>query len=149
MKVVDTAEYLSTLRTLTEGGSEVNVVISGGSMNPFLVHGRDSVCFKKPDRALKKGDMVFYQRENGQFVMHRIVGISPYGCDLLGDAQTEVEHGVRREQIFGLVTRVRRKGRWLEPGDFWWFFFEKIWIHLIPLRRVMMRLYPLLRRGRG
>lgn len=118
-------------------------------MNPFLVHGRDSACFKKPDRALKKGDMVFYQRENGQFVMHRIVGISPSGCDLLGDAQTQVERGVRREQIFGLVTRVRRKGRWLEPGHFWWFFFEKIWIHLIPLRRVILRLYTLLRRGRG
>ena len=30
------------------------------------------VCFKKKDRKLKKGDMVFFQRSNGQYVMHRI-----------------------------------------------------------------------------
>ena len=28
---------------------------------------------------------------------------------------------------------VKRKGKILEPGDFWWDFFEKAWIRLVPV----------------
>ena len=33
-----------------------------------------------------------------------------------------------------LVTAVRRKEKLLQPGSFWWDFFEKVWIRVIPLR---------------
>lgn len=33
-----------------------------------------------------------------------------------------------------LVTAVRRKEELLQPGSFWWDFFEKVWIRVIPLR---------------
>lgn len=72
MKRVNTREYVSVLKELTEEGKEVSMLISGNSMSPFLVNARDTIWFKKPDRKLKKGDMVFYQRKSGQFVMHRI-----------------------------------------------------------------------------
>lgn len=141
MKFVDTREYVSVLRELTEQGKEVGLIISGSSMSPFLIHQRDYICFKKPDRKLKKGDMVFYQRDSGQFVMHRIWKIRPDGYYIVGDAQTEIEGPVREEQIFALITKVQRKGKWLAPGDFWWEFFEHIWIHMIPIRRMIMKIY--------
>ncbi len=50
----------------------------------------------------------------------------------MGDAQTQIEGPVKREQIFALITKVRRKEKWLEPGDFWWEFFEHVWLHMIP-----------------
>lgn len=141
MKVVDTREYVSVLRELTEEGKEVSLLISGNSMSPFLIHQRDYIYFKKPDRELKKGDMVFYQRDSGQFVMHRIWKVRPDGYYIVGDAQTVIEGPVRRDQIFALITKVQRKGKWLEPGDFWWEFFEHIWIHMIPIRRKIMKIY--------
>lgn len=141
MKVVDTREYVSVLRELTEEGKEVSLLISGSSMSPFLIHQRDYIYFKKPDRELKKGDMVFYQRDSGQFVMHRIWKVRPDGYYIVGDAQTVIEGPVRRDQIFALITKVQRKGKWLEPGDFWWEFFEHIWIHMIPIRRKIMKIY--------
>ena len=55
MKIVDTREYVSMLRELTEQGHEVNMIISGSSMTPFLIHQRDVIFFRKPDRKLKKG----------------------------------------------------------------------------------------------
>lgn len=64
-KLVDTREYVSVLRELTEAGHEVSMLISGNSMSPFLAHERDTIWFKRPDRELKKGDMVFYQRKAG------------------------------------------------------------------------------------
>lgn len=145
---VDTQEYVSVLRELVEQGHSVSMLISGSSMNPFLCHHRDVIYFEKPERALKNGDMVFYQRENGQYVMHRIVKVRKNGeFELVGDAQTCIEHGVRREQIFALVTRVKRKGREIAPGDFWWFFFARIWPLLIPFRRLIMAGYAKLKKG--
>ena len=79
MRTVDTREYLSILRQLTEEGRDVSLRITGSSMAPFLIHQRDTVYFRKPDRPLKKGDMVFYQRDSGQFVMHRICRVKKDG----------------------------------------------------------------------
>ena len=147
MKVVDTREYVSVLRELTEEGKEVRMTIAGSSMNPFLIHERDSICFRKPDRELKRGDMVFYQRLNGAYVMHRIWKAAPEGYYIVGDAQTEIEGPVRREQIFAIVTKVCRKGKWLGPGDFWWEFFEHVWIRLVPWRRKLMTGYAVFRKN--
>ena len=115
--------------------------ISGNSMSPFLIHGRDSICFRKPDRPLKAGDMVFFQRLSGQFVMHRICKVRPEGYYIIGDAQQVIEGPVQREQIFALINKVNRKGKWIGPGDFWWEFFAHVWLNVIPLRRIFVKLY--------
>ena len=145
-KIVDLYEYMPVLQELTEQGKEVSLLLTGSSMVPFLVHGRDRIFFKKPDRALKKGDMVFYRRPDGRYVMHRICRVTPEGFDLVGDAQTVIEHGVRPEQIFGLITRVERKGKLLSGGSFWWEFFRVVWIRLIPLRKLLLHLYGSLKK---
>lgn len=115
--------------------------IAGSSMAPFLVHERDSISFCKPYRKLKTGDMVFYERGNGQFVMHRICGIGPDGYSIVGDAQTVIERSVSPDCIFALIISVKRKGKWIGPGNFWWFFFSKVWIRLIPMRPLLLRCY--------
>ena len=142
MRRVDTDVYVSMLRDLVNEGKECRLLISGSSMAPFLVHERDSILFSKPDRELRRGDMVFYQRDNGQFVMHRILHVKPEGLYIIGDAQTEVEGPVRPEQVFALVTKVNRKGKWIGPGNFWWWFFSTVWLRLFPIRRLILKLYP-------
>ena len=150
MKIVETTEYLSVLRELVEEGREVRLKIAGESMVPFLREHRDEVFFRKPIEELKKGDIVFYQRECGQFVMHRIQKVKPEGYFIIGDNQTVVEGPVAKEQVFGLVTRVIRDGKIMEPGDFWWDFFAHVWIRIIPLRRFVMRVYRcLVKIGKG
>lgn len=141
-RVVDTRAYVDMLRELTQEGHEVSMLISGSSMSPFLIHYRDSICFKKPDRDLRAGDMVFYRRDGGQYVMHRILRVRRDGLyDVIGDAQTQIERGVRRDQIFAVVTKVRRKGKWIAPGDFWWEFFAHVWTKMIPLRPLIACVY--------
>lgn len=143
---VDTNAYVDMLRTVIDEGRDVTMLISGGSMAPFLVNQRDSIMFGKPDRALKRGDMVFYQRDTGQYVMHRIYKVNgDETYDIVGDNQTEIERGVRRDQIFGLVKKVQRKGKWLQPGDFWWNFFECRWIKWVPVRPYILKLYGWIR----
>ena len=146
MKQVDTREYISILRELTEEGRQVSLIISGNSMAPFLIHGRDTVWFEKPKRPLKRGDIVFFQRDDGSFILHRIrrvrknalskkeKGGDGYSTDIrnaydiIGDAQLMTECGIRRDQIFAVVIRVERKGKIIGPGDFWWQFFERVFL---------------------
>lgn len=141
MREVDTQEYVTMLKELVEEGHQVSLLISGSSMAPFLIHHRDTIFFKKPDRELKVGDMVFYRRRDGRYVMHRICCIRPEGFYMIGDAQKEIEGPLNREQVFGLVTAVKRKGRLIQPGDFWWEFFARIWPRIIPLRGLISRIY--------
>lgn len=140
-RVVDIYAHMGMLRELMEEGREVSLLITGNSMVPFLVHERDYIYFKTPDRELRRGDMVFYQRTNGRYVMHRICRVTAEGYDIVGDGQTVIERGVRREQIFGLITSVRRKGKLVTEGDFWWEFFRRVWLGIIPLRPVLLRAY--------
>ena len=140
-RFVDTSEYVGVLRGLVEEGHEVSMLVSGSSMSPFLIHLRDTIYFKKPERPLRAGDIVFYQRDSGQYVMHRILRVRGDAYDIIGDAQIEVERGVRRGQIFAIITRVKRKGKLIAPGDFWWTFFARVWTKLIPLRPLIARAY--------
>ncbi|MGN0299322.1 MAG: S24/S26 family peptidase [Lachnospiraceae bacterium] len=146
MRLIDTRSYVSALRELTEEGKEVSMRISGNSMSPFLIHERDFICFQKPDRPLKVGDMVFFERTNGQFVMHRIYRIRPEGYYIVGDAQNQIEGPIKEEQIFAVITQVKRKEKWIGPGNFWWEFFEHIWIHMIPLRLAVVKLYGMIKK---
>jgi len=147
MKYISTEEYVGVLRELTESGEQVSLLIAGNSMVPFLVHQRDYIYFEKPKRELKKGDPVFYQRDNGMFVMHRICKVNPDGTyNMVGDNQMAIEPGIRRDQIFALITQVKRKGKLIGPGDFCWDFFEKVWINMIPLRGLAVKSYSLYKR---
>lgn len=143
-RVVDTNEYVSVLRELAEEGRVVSMLIAGSSMSPFLCHNRDYIYFTRPDRELRRGDMVFYQRDTGQYVMHRIYKKKTDGYYMVGDAQTQIEGPLRRDQIFALIIKVKRKGKIIRPGNFWWEFFEHVWIRIIPLRKVIEKVYSLL-----
>lgn len=146
LKVVAPEVLMEDLLKTMEETQTVPLVISGSSMTPFLVHGRDTVYLSKIQRPLKKGDMILYRRESGAYILHRICDLDGETYTLVGDAQTQREPGIRREQVLALVTAVRRKGRLLQPGSFWWEFFEKIWLRLIPLRPVIVRIYAAVRR---
>ena len=148
-KSVDTAQLLESYRTLLQTADTLPLQVSGNSMAPFLVHGRDTVFLSRIDRPLRVGDIVLYQRTNGAYILHRICRLEGDTYCMAGDAQTLVEHGITREQIFAVVQAAERKGRRQEPGCFWWEFFEKIWVRMVPHRPVIQRLYGVLKKCFG
>lgn len=125
------------------------LVVSGGSMTPFLIHGRDTVWLSRLERPARRGDILLYQRRSGSYVLHRVWKVCPDGtCTMVGDAQTQLEHGIGADQVIAIVTAVERKGKKILPGSFWWAFFEKFWIRVVPLRRPICGLYSLVCRLR-
>jgi hypothetical protein len=141
VKVLPPELLMDPLLGLLEDVESVPLVISGNSMNPFLVHGRDTVYLSKVKHPLKKGDMILYRRDNGAYILHRICQVDGETYTLVGDAQTQLEPGVRQDQVLAVVNAVCRKGKILRSGNFWWDFFAQIWIRMIPLRPAAVAAY--------
>ena len=141
VKVLPPEVLMDQLLGLLEDAESVPLVISGSSMTPFLVHGRDTVYLSKVKHPLKKGDMILYRRDNGAYVLHRICQVDGETYTLVGDAQTQLEPGVRQDQVLAVVNAVCRKGKILRSGNFWWDFFAQIWIRMISLRPAAIAVY--------
>ena len=117
--IVDNQEYMKVVRSILEEGKEVPLVVTGNSMMPFLIDRRDQVLIKRIERPLKKGDIAFFQRENGQYIMHRIhfmrkddrTGENQFY--FIGDGQKNIEGPIKETQIFGVITGVLRNGDFL------------------------------------
>ena len=124
---------------------ELPLLVTGNSMSPFLIGGRDTVFLSRLEREPRKGDILLYRRTPGGYVLHRVYRITGDNLTMLGDAQTLPEPGIRREQVIAVVTRVSRKGKELAPGSFWWVFFEKYWLRMVSLRHIVHNLYTCVR----
>ena len=149
----NTFEHLSAIRARVQGGSRERLYISGASMTPFLAHRRDSVMLTKQDQPLKAGDIVFYQRKSGQFILHRIYHVEKnegrLAYDIVGDGQTQIEYNVLPDQIFAVVYEANRKGRVVTPKSFWWRFFQGPWRWIMPMRPLVTKTYTRIRGKSG
>ena len=83
----------------------------GTSMLPLLVQERDSVIPIKPDGALKKNDIAFYLRDNGQYVLHRVISCNDGKYVMCGDNQLQLEYDIEEKHIIGVVRSFNRKGK--------------------------------------
>lgn len=123
---------------LGEGGT-VEIPITGVSMLPLLVQGRDTVTIEKGE--YKKGDIIFYRRDDGHFVLHRIIGENAEGFILCGDNQWVKEYGITERHIIGRVIQIERKGKAFPVTDKKYRFYCSVWQLLLPLRRYIMYIY--------
>lgn len=147
VRKVDPQALMEDLLQTLEHTEAVPLVISGNSMYPFLVHGRDTVYLSKLTGPVKRGDMVLYRRNSGQYILHRVYRAGET-LELIGDGQVGIEPGIGYSQLLAGVSAVRRKGRLLRPGHPVWFFYGKIWIRVIRGRPRLLGLYRRLHPGK-
>lgn len=128
-------EMVPLMREQLEQGGEVCFTPRGTSMLPMLRNGRDTVTLIQPDTPPKKYQLVFYQRDNGQYVLHRIVRVEKEGYVLRGDNQFVDETGIRREQILAVVEQFTRNGRTYSKDSLRYMLYVRVWVHTVKLRR--------------
>ena len=124
-----------TIEEVLSSGKSFELPITGTSMNPLLKAGRDSVEIIKTDD-FGIGDIIFYRRDNGQFVLHRIVGKDTNGYLLCGDNQEDIEHGINDTHIIGVVNRINRKGKIIDRYDPAYLRKVNFWIKVINHRHL-------------
>ena len=89
----------------------------GDSMLPTIRPRKDEVILAYPEN-VKVGDIVFYRRESGVFVLHRIVGKKKDGSFVLrGDNQFFNEEGVLPSHIIAVVAEYRKGDRIVRRGS--------------------------------
>ena len=111
-KKVTMEELLPFIEDAFKNNKNFTIPITGTSMLPLLVQGRDTVTLKKCTETLKIGDLPLYRRKDGAFVLHRVVKVEKNNTyTMCGDNQFLKEKGITGEQIIGIVTEITRKGK--------------------------------------
>lgn len=91
----------------------------GNSMQPLLQNGKNPVVLLPVTERLQKGDVPFYRRENGQYVLHRIVRVRKNGYDCCGDNQSAIEKGVRDDMILAKMAGFYRGSTYVSADEAW------------------------------
>ena len=102
-------EMMPLIRERLSAGQDIKLFPYGTSMLPMLRQGKDSVVLSKIQEP-KKYDVILYQRRDGQYVLHRLVGVGEK-YTFLGDNQFALEHGIDRDQMIAYVSSFYRGDR--------------------------------------
>ena len=136
-KKISLDEIYPIIKEKIENGGTVQLPITGTSMNPLLVWGRDTVELTKCENP-QKYDIIFYRRDNGHFVLHRIVGKNENGFILCGDNQVKKEYGITEKHIIAVVKSITRKDKTFSVNKSSYRFYVKLWTLILPLRNLIL-----------
>ena len=127
-------ELMPVIRERLTSGNRVRFMPRGVSMLPMLRQGVDSVVLSAAPEKLKKYDLPLYQRLDGKYILHRIVGVGEeyYAC--IGDNQFRVELGVARQQIIAIVSGFYRKDRYYSTDNLGYQLYCRVWHYSRGLR---------------
>ena len=130
-------ELMPLLQAQMEAGGSARLTVTGCSMRPMLHHGRDSVVLEPIGEDPKRGDLVLYLRDNGVYVLHRIIRKTEMGYICCGDNQWEKEP-VERRQMLAIVQGFSRKGKEYTNDHRGYRFYVWLWVLLHPIRRPIL-----------
>ncbi|HZJ78706.1 MAG TPA: S24/S26 family peptidase [Clostridia bacterium] len=136
-KGIELFEITPVIEEVLGSGGAVSFVSSGSSMMPLIGNKRDKITLVKCSGKLKKNDIPLYRRENGSFVLHRIIGEDENGYITRGDNQWFVERGVRDSQVIAVLKGVQRKGKYIDCDSEK----HKLYCLFLPLIRWIRRIY--------
>ncbi len=118
----------------------------GTSMRPLIKQGRDVLIIEKPVFPLKKYDVPLYRRENGQYVLHRIVAVRKDGYVTRGDSRIHREYGVTDDMIIGVLTAVSTDGKEKRTDSKKMKLLSRLTVFSFPLRLPFLILMRLIRK---
>ena len=101
-------EYDELIREVLASGGEFRLYPHGTSMLPLLRQGIDSVALRSRERFPRKYDIVFYQRQDGSYILHRVKKVTSNGLIMWGDNHIMLEYGITEENIIGYAARIFR-----------------------------------------
>lgn len=109
----------------------------GFSMYP-LIKPRDLLVIKKVDRPLRRLDIpLFKYKDNGHYILHRILKKRDNRYILAGDNNLIKEKGVTDSDIIGLLTDIIRDGKTISVYSFRYRVYAHVMCDFFPLRRVI------------
>lgn len=140
-RYVDTEIWINEIVSILNEGYEAPLNITGNSMFPFLKNGRDSVLLKKFVAPAQNGDILLYRRDDGSFILHRVVKTEKNLLWFAGDAQSVIEGPVHESEVLAIAVKAKRNGKWISEKDSEWNFYKNKWIKCIKYRYKFIQIY--------
>ena len=131
------SDYDETIRAVLDSGGEFTIFPRGTSMLPLIVQGRDSVTLEKAP--VRPGDIAFYQRADGSYILHRVISGQGGSFTMCGDNQLSPEPGIKPEQIAARVRYITRNGKKIPADKLSYRAYVFLWRSFF-IRRVYFRL---------
>ena len=130
-------ELVELLKIQLEQGGRAELTVTGSSMHPLYHNHRDKVILTT--RTAKKPDVILYRRDNGAYILHRIVRVKGDMFIVTGDNQWQLEN-VRPDQVLAVVDGWYHKGKYHTLNELWYKLYVCFWVGLLPLRRPILAL---------
>lgn len=145
-KLVNLAEMYPIIQEVLEHDGTFSLTITGTSMYPTILGGRDRVTLVKVPPKLQKYDLPLYRRKSGQFVLHRIVAVEEDGTyTCCGDHQWELEKGLKHEQMVGLATEFVRNGKHFTADNRRYMRWVRFWVRVLRYRPFFFSVFTKIR----
>lgn len=120
-----------------ERNQSVWITVSGNSMYPLFISGRDEVCLEK-SKKYKRNDIVFYNN-SGKWMLHRIIKIKGNAVSCKGDNVKAFEPPVRLNDIVAKVVKFKRKNKVYSTKGFKYKAFVFVWFKLKFMRPFLLK----------
>ena len=145
--VLQTAEGLAKIREDLAAGRSSHLVVTGGSMVPFLRHKKSAVILTAPRPPYRRGEILLYLRGPEWCILHRLVRVKADGTLVMcGDAQTALEC-IRPEQVVAQVSHVRHGAKITDCRAWYLRAAVAVWMALRWVRRPLLAAMVRLRRA--
>ena len=109
------------------------------SMMPLIRQGRDLLVIEKITGKPKKYDIPLYRRDNGQYVLHRILRVRKNDYVICGDNRWFKETGVTDRHIVGILTYLVRDGRKIPLNTWKYRLYAHLWCDFFPIRAFILK----------
>ena len=118
----------------------------GNSMAPLIRQNETVLVIKPVTGRLKKFDVPLYRRDNGQYVLHRIIKVRDDDYVICGDNRYRMEKGITDRHIIGVLDQVLDKegNNILESKNYR--MYKLLWCDLYPIRTAFLWLKALPKR---
>ncbi|MCM1502697.1 MAG: S24/S26 family peptidase [Bacteroidales bacterium] len=140
--IKDQETIMEEIRKQISGGHHVTIMAKGYSMNPFIIHKRDSIMLGPwTESDIKRGKVALVQDIRGKYVIHRILQRDGDRIVLMGDGNVKGTETAHTDSIIGLMTGRIRNGETLSCCSWRWKASSWIWNVLRPIRRWPLALW--------
>lgn len=138
-------DLMPLIKETISKGKSIRFSVTGNSMFPLFVNRRDSVTVSPVDK-IKKYDIVLHRREDGTYIMHRVIGVKGDVLTIAGDNEIQKERNVSCSAVVAKVTAFTRKGRDYTMNELWYKLYSRLWLAVFPFRYEILAVLIAIRR---
>jgi signal peptidase len=140
VKSVKSSELFPAIGELLQNNQNVRITVTGNSMMPFLRENIDSVELSSAViEDLHFGQVALIRRNDGVYILHRVILKVKGSFYLAGDAQCWVEGPLLPEQLIAVVTNIWRKDKQVSSSNILWQILSFLWWIRLPVRFILAK----------